>query len=210
MNFTQFLQLVQSIENAPLGGLAAQFKLAPEIRKKYSEDMIRLKNPRHAGVLALFYPDKNNDTRFLLTLRPNYGGTHASQISFPGGKLENKDENLSRTAIRETFEEVGVLQKDVQIVKEFTDAYIPPSNFLVSPYLGYINYTPIFTTNHEVEEIIEVRLTDLLDENNLVMRKRDTSYMLNVEVPCFDFEGHIVWGATAMILSEIKGMFNEL
>lgn len=210
MNFKEFQQLLPKIKSTSLPGLEAQFKLAPEIRKRYSEDMIQLKNPRHAGVLALFYPDKNNNTKFLLTLRASYDGTHSSQISFPGGKKEIYDLNLEHTAIRETFEEVGIEEQSIHITKEFTDAYIPPSNFLVTPFLGYLNYTPNFNTSYEVAEIIEVKLSDLLDESKLVMRKRDTSYMLNVEVPCFEFGNHIVWGATAMILSEIKCVIQTL
>lgn len=210
MNFKQFQQLLPQLQSAKLPGLAAQFKLAPEIRKRYSEDMIQLKNPRKAGVLALFYPDNNNNTTFLLTLRPAYGGAHSSQISFPGGKLENGDKNLEETAKRESFEEVGIIVKDIKVIKEFTDAYIPPSNFLVSPFLGVLDYTPTFNSNHEVEEIIEVSLSDLMDDHKLVMRKRDTSYMQNIEVPCFEFNNHIVWGATAMILSEIKSIIQSL
>lgn len=210
MNFTQFQQLLPKIKTASLPGLEAQFKLAPEIRKKYTEDMIQLKNPRQAGVLALFYPDENNNTQFLLTLRASYDGTHSAQISFPGGKKEIDDLNLEHTAIRETFEEVGIQEKSIQIIKEFTDAYIPPSNFLVTPFLGYLNYTPKYSSSHEVAEIIEVELSDLLDDSKLVMRKRDTSYMLDVEVPCFEFNKHIVWGATAMILSEIKSVIQTL
>ena len=210
MNFTQFQELLPQLKSAKLPGLEVQFKLAPEIRKRYSEDMIRLKNPRHAGVLALFYPDIDNDTKFLLTLRASYNGTHSAQISFPGGKLENQDENLKQTATRETFEEVGIAKNSITVIKEFTDAYIPPSNFLVTPFLGFVDYIPTFNSNHEVAEIIEVNLADLLDDRKLVMRKRDTSYMSNAEVPCFEFGKHIVWGATAMILSEIKSVFQTL
>ncbi|MDT0551768.1 NUDIX hydrolase [Urechidicola vernalis] len=210
MNFTKFQQLLPKLKSAKLPGLDAQFKLAPEIRKRYSEDMIQLKNPRQAGVLALFYPDVQNETRFLLTLRASYNGTHSAQISFPGGKIEEQDKNLEQTATRETYEEIGITVDSIKVIKEFTDAYIPPSNFLVTPFLGYLDYIPKFKSNHEVAEIIEVKLSDLLDESKLVMRKRDTSYMSNVEVPCFQFEKHIVWGATAMILSEIKSTFERL
>lgn len=210
MNFNQFQELIPQLKTTDLPGLDAQFKLAPEIRKRYSEDMIQLKSPRQAGVLALFYPDKNNNTKFLLTLRASYNGTHSAQISFPGGKIEENDRNIEHTALRETYEEVGIAEQQITVIKEFTDAYIPPSNFLVTPFMGITHATPNFVKNEEVAELIEVSLQDLLDEQNLVLRKQNTSYMSNVEVPCFQFENHIVWGATAMILSEIKSIMQSL
>ena len=207
MNFTQFQQYIPTLKNIALGGLEAQFKLAPEIRKRYSDDMIKANNPKMSAVLALFYPDAKNETRFLLILRASYDGTHSAQISFPGGKKEKNDTGLEQTALRETFEEVGVLQNDVQILKQMTDAYIPPSNFLVTPFVGMIDYQPSFITNHEVETIIEIKLTDLLDDQNVVINNMTTSYMKNIDVPCFKLNNYIVWGATAMILSEIKQVF---
>ena len=126
--------------------------------KKYSEKMILDKTPRRAAVLALFYPDQNNDTKFLLTQRASYKGTHSAQISFPGGKCDLNDFNLEETALRETDEEVGVSNKNVHIIRQLSDTYIPPSNFLVAPFMGYVNFTPSFNPNYEVAKIIEVSL----------------------------------------------------
>ncbi len=209
MNFNQFQQNIPTIKNARLGGLEAQFRLAPEIRKRYSDDMIKANNPKISAVLALFYPDVNNETRFLLTLRASYNGTHSAQISFPGGKKEKNDLNLEQTALRETFEEAGINPKNVEILKQMTDAYIPPSNFLVTPYIAVSNSTPIFKPNDEVETIIEVKLADLLDDQNVVIHNMTTSYMKDIDVPCFKLNNYIVWGATAMVLSEIKQLFDS-
>lgn len=209
MNFTQFQQYIPTLKNTTLGGLEAQFKLAPEIRKRYSDDMIKANNPKVSAVLALFYPDVENETKFLLTLRASYNGTHSAQISFPGGKKEKNDLNLEQTALRETFEEVGINPKDIEILKQMTDAYIPPSNFLVTPYIAVSNSTPLFKPNNEVETLIEVKLADLLDEKNVVIKNMTTSYMKNIDVPCFKLNNYIVWGATAMILSEIKQIFKS-
>ena len=209
MNFTQFQQLIPTIKSTTLGGLEAQFKLAPEIRKRYSDDMIKANNPKVSAVLALFYPDEESETKFLLTLRASYNGTHSAQISFPGGKKEKNDLNLEQTALRETFEEVGINPKDIEILKQMTDAYIPPSNFLVTPFIGVINFTPKFNPNDEVETLIEVKLADLLDDENVVIKNMTTSYMKNIDVPCFKLNNYIVWGATAMILSEIKQVFKS-
>ena len=152
----------------------------------------------------LFYPNENNETTFLLTQRASYKGTHSAQISFPGGKIEKSDKNLKETALREAFEEVAVEQSSVEVFRELTDVYIPPSNFLATPFLGFVNQRPEFFSNHEVDQLIEVNLSDLLNDASLTSVTLNTSYMKNTEVPCFKLNDYIVWGATAMMLSEIK------
>ena len=173
---------------------------------RYSEELILSKNPKKAAVLALFYPDSNNQTRFLLTERASYNGAHSAQISFPGGKFDKTDDNLKTTALRETYEEVGVPFEAIQIIRQTSDAYIPPSNFLVAPFIGISEKTPLFIPNEEVAEVIEVLVSDLLDDENLTFVEMETSYMKNIEVPCFKLNDYIVWGATAMMLSEIKDL----
>ena len=207
MNFNDFKNKITQLKTTELGGLNAQFKLAPKIRLKYDADKITENNPRKAAVLALFYPNLKNETCFLLTQRASYKGIHSAQISFPGGKKDKTDSNLLKTALRETFEEVGVAEESIEIIRELTDVYIPPSNFLATPFLGYANQQPNFNLNYEVEQTIEVLLRDLLCETNFTAIKMNTSYMDNVEVPCFKLDGYIVWGATAMMLSEIKELF---
>lgn len=210
MNFSEFTSQLQTIDRTTLGGLASQFRLAPKMRLKYTKDKIEAAKPKEASVLALFYKDLENETRFLLTLRASYNGTHSAQISFPGGKVEPSDCDKQHTAKREAFEEVGINIEDVKIIKQLTDAYIPPSNFLVTPFIGILECTPNFTTNHEVETVIEVKLSDLLDDKNITIKNMNTSYMSNIDVPCFKLNNYIVWGATAMILSEIKDLFKGL
>lgn len=204
MDFNSFLSHISSLKEAPLGGIDSQFKMAPSLRKNIDFDSIIKANAKNAAVLALFYPDATNETNLLLTLRASYKGTHSAQISFPGGKIEKNDSSLEYTALRETYEETGVPIENISIYKEFTKTYIPPSNFWVTPFIGTIDYHPKFTANDEVEQFIEVKLKDLLNENALVLKKMSTSYMKHIEVPCFQLNNHIVWGATAMILSEIK------
>ncbi|WP_158838357.1 NUDIX hydrolase [Polaribacter sp. L3A8] len=204
MNFNDFKNKIAQLKTTELGGLNAQFKLAPKIRLKYDADKIIANNPRKAAVLALFYPNKKNETCFLLTLRASYKGTHSAQISFPGGKRDKGDLNLQKTALRETFEEVGVAETSIEIIRELTDVYIPPSNFLATPFLGFVNKQPNFNLNYEVDKTIEVLVSDLLNETSFTTVKMNTSYMDNIEVPCFKLENYVVWGATAMMLSEIK------
>src|SRR5690606_31380063 len=102
-------------------------------------------------------------------------------------------------------EEIGVAGSDIDIIMPFTQIYIPPSNFLVSPFLGFSNSELEFKPNpYEVSEIIELPLDALLDDSIVVNVELQTSYAQKIAVPAFKFQEHIVWGATAMILSELK------
>jgi len=210
MEFESFLVLISKVKNIEPGGLTSQFKMAPDERKILSSLSINRRNPKKAAVLALFYPNKNNETCFSLILRPNYKGVHSRQISFPGGKFENSDDCLKATALRETYEEIGIKTKDILIEKQMTNTFIPPSNFLVSPFLGIIKYTPSFTYNHEVEKVIEVKLLDLLKETSVASKKFSTSYMNDIDVPYYKLNDYMVWGATAMMLSEIKDLLKSI
>lgn len=157
--------------------------------------------------MALFYPDNTQEATLLLILRKSYPGIHSNQIGFPGGKLETQDENLMATALRETYEEVGVHPSRVTIVRELTPLYIPPSNFKVSPFLGISGEPLSFTLqDDEVEEVIEVPLRMLLDKNYQGTSILRTSYSPKMEVPVYNFRGHTVWGATAMMLSELRDL----
>ncbi|SNR16409.1 NUDIX hydrolase [Tenacibaculum jejuense] len=209
MDFTYFKNQINAIKNNDLGGTTSQFKLVPEIRIKISEETIKKNNPRKAAVLCLFYPDSEGKTVFLLTKRASYKGTHSAQISFPGGKADEEDKTFADTALRELEEEVGVDRNSVQLIRQISDTYIPPSNFMVTPFIGYLNKKPNYVTNKEVAEIIEVQLDDLLDDSKISSVELDTSYMKKIAVPCFLLNEQVVWGATAMILSEIKDLIKE-
>ena len=207
MNFSEFKERIPHLTTSKLGGIEAQFKLAPELRLRYDEDQINAKSPKKAAVLALFYPDNNHKTRILLTKRASYNGTHSAQISFPGGKTESNDRSLEHTAKREAFEEVGVMYSQIEIIRELTTVYIPPSNFLATPFIGFALMKPVFNTNHEVSTTIEVLLEDLLNIKSISSVEMTTSYMEKTIVPCFKLDDYIVWGATAMMLAEIKDLF---
>ncbi len=204
MDFNYFINNLHALKENKLGGLDSQFRLAPKMRLKYSAEKITASNPKKAAVLALFYPNENNETCFLLTQRATYNGTHSAQISFPGGKIETSDKNLAQTALRETHEEVGIKKELITIVREITDVYIPPSNFLATPFLAYSIQKPSLSLNHEVDHTFDVKLADLLDDTNISSINITTSYANKVDVPCFKLNNYIVWGATAMILNEIK------
>ncbi|KAB1067374.1 CoA pyrophosphatase [Tamlana haliotis] len=208
MNFDTFLQTLPKIENIPVLGETSQFKMVPAFRHERLRNLQKeIKDAKLAGVLALFYPNKNNETHFVLILRNTYKGVHSAQVAFPGGRYEAEDESLEKTALRETFEEVGVPIADMEIIKKLSQVYIPPSNFYVQPYIGLTHKMPKFVRQtDEVEAVIEVSLSHFLDDSVMVTQKVKSSYSLEVEVPAFKLNGHIVWGATAMMLSEIKDL----
>ncbi|WP_121665765.1 NUDIX hydrolase [Mesonia aquimarina] len=212
MTFSEFKKSVSKIEKIDRIGEKAHLEMVPEFRHKELERApLEKANPKQAAVLALFYPDKTEETHLVLILRKTYKGVHSAQIGFPGGRVEKTDKNLEETAIRETFEEIGVRPEQIQILKELTEIYIPPSNFWVQPFLGISENTPDFIRQEtEVEEILEIKLTDFLDHSNLITKKLSTSYAQNVSVPAFLLNNHVVWGATAMMLSEIKLMLNKV
>ena len=212
MKFDEFLKSVSKIENIPLPAETSHFKMVPPFRQKLlKKQQEAIKKAKHAGVLALFYPDKNQETRFVLILRNTYPGVHSAQVAFPGGKLEDQDISLKNTALRETYEEVGVPINDVKVIKKISQVYIPPSNFYVQPFIGITQITPKFIKqDDEVEALIEVNLKHFLDDEALVFKKVKTSYSVEVEVPAFKLNDYVVWGATAMMLSEIKDLLKQV
>jgi len=201
-----FNDLISSLKTAlqqPLPGLDAQMEMAPPHRGRPDHTWVKAQNPRQAAVLALLYPIAGL-AHVVLTQRLDYLGVHSNQISFPGGRLEAGDRDLADAALRETEEEVGISRQDIQLLGPLSELYIPPSNFLVQPYLGYSANRPIFIPQpSEVKEILEVPLHFFQDTKNL----SSTRFELNgqqFETPCYLYEGRIIWGATAMMLRELE------
>jgi 8-oxo-dGTP pyrophosphatase MutT (NUDIX family) len=140
----------------------------------------------------------------VVILRPTYEGIHSGQISLPGGRFELTDEDIKQTALRETYEEIGIDPAEVTIIGQLTQLYIPPSNYLVQPFVGFTSGSPAFNPQpEEVEQIIEIPLTTLLDENNLVQKEISVGD-IQFSTPSFVINGTTIWGATAMILNEFK------
>ena len=161
--------------------------------------------------MAVFYPREEGKTYFVLILRKTYRGVHSNQVGFPGGRVETNDRDLEHTALRETEEEVGIPQEDITVIKEMTRIYIPPSDFWVQPFMGYMETTPkLIPQEEEVEAVLEVALKDFLSDSCLTTQTLSTSYAKKIEVPAFLLNDHVVWGATAMMLSEMKEVLREV
>lgn len=206
MDYKNFINLVTKINNLDLIGSTAHEKMLPKDRIKDLKLLeTTIEKAKKAAVLALIVP-VNNMPHFILIKRNNYVGVHSGQMAFPGGKPEKEDIDLQTTATRETLEEIGVTTQEIKIISHLSNVYIQPSNFLVTPFLGYCENLPDFNIDEkEVNKIIIVNILDLLNPKHIVLHKVKTSYSKNIiEVPAFFLENEIVWGATAMILAEMK------
>lgn len=202
---------MSKIKKIDLPGQDAQILLAPDFRKESLKVTYDTGKAKKAGVMILFYPDQDDETHLVLILRKSYKGVHSNQVALPGGKLEQQDANLVETALRETEEEIGVRASTVQVIRPMTELYIPPSNFIVQPTLGIVDYKPIFEKQiSEVEQIIPVKLKDLLHPSNVKSGIINTSYAGKREVMSYQLNGFTIWGATAMILSELQVMMSRI
>ena len=200
---TEFVgELRKALEN-PLPGMEAHLKVAPFIRRKSKDFLTPQENARKGGVLILLYEDDEKNIRFPLIERSTYDGAHSGQISLPGGKME-EGETLIETALRETEEEIGFPLQSVRVVGLLSKIYVTVSNFSVQPVLAYTGEKPRFIPEpHEVERLIEAKLADLVDVNRVKKKEIKTALGFSVVSPYFDLEENVVWGATAMILSEL-------
>jgi 8-oxo-dGTP pyrophosphatase MutT (NUDIX family) len=193
----------------PLPGADAQLKMAHLERRL---NQARFKIPDYArmgAVLILLFEDEGTVHTCFIE-RTQYDGVHSGQIAFPGGKKE-PGETLEQTALREAEEEIGVRQSDVLLLGQLTELYIPPSNFLVHPFVGSISYKPSFLPHEaEVAALVEVTLDELADVRLRGEKKITLSNGSTVQTPYFGLQGKTVWGATAMIISEFLEVLHGL
>ncbi len=195
----------------PLPGREAQYRMA---------NLRRFANPNAHGeppenhkiacVLVLIFQKNGSWHTALIERSTHPADRHAGQISFPGGKIEESDENLGQVALRETEEEIGVPRENVEILGSLTNLYIPVSNFLVHPFVGWLRGSTDFSPQPgEVQQILTPPLAQFFapDARKLTEIQLPNGILLS-DVPYFEVENHIVWGATAMILNELIETMN--
>ena len=217
MNFKDLKRIIPKLKLSNLNSKTSQIKLAPSFRKEFIKlNSNKLLSSKKAAVIAALYED-DNKVRLILILRNTYNGVHSNQIGFPGGRVEDYDKTLFDTAIRETYEEIGVMVQKNELIRELHEIYIPPSNFNVYPFLVILNHPPSFVKDDkEVKEVITIDLESLLNckitqtQIPIPAKLNELNIQNDVEVPAFKLAGYNVWGATAMMLSEIRDLINDV
>ncbi len=208
--FESFVKGLKKTAKDELPGWQAQQQMAPAQRMKPETWAEYYQNARLGAVLILFYPH-NDLVHTVFIQRPKYEGVHSGQVAFPGGKKEDDDADLIQTALREAWEEVGIKPEQVEVIRPLSELYIPPSNFLVTPVMGISYERPSFVPQlTEVAEILEIDIQLLSDPAIAATRRIVIREGIEVDSPSFDIGGRIIWGATAMMISELNAVLKKV
>ena len=204
-----FKEKLTAALSGSLPGAVSHRKMASQVRRSEMRFDYDTSGAVPSSVLILLYP-KNGMLHSVFILRQTYDGVHSGQVSFPGGRQEPDDSDLVETALREASEEVNIDPASVEVLGTLSEMYIPPSNFLVLPVVGYASQAPDLRPDPaEVAQIIESDLGFLFDESN----KKETTLTVRgvvLDTPYYDVENKIIWGATAMILSELTDVIKSI
>ncbi len=204
MSSASFSNRLRQALTRPLPGEEGQMGMAPEFRGEeiYSGD------PKPAAVLILLFPHEEN-IGVVFIKRNEYNGPHSAQVSFPGGARETDDESLEKTALRETFEELGIKGK-IQILGSMSPLHIPVSNFLVTPFVGWMDEHPVYQPDPtEVQYVIESSLSVLLNPDNIRSGKWKQNKR-SIDAPYYGVGEEKIWGATAMMLCEFLQVVSRM
>jgi len=196
----------------PLPGLQSHLKMAPPTRKAELE-AAREAMPfakKSAVMILLFHEDEKLKVVFIR--RSFYVGIHAGQMAFPGGRFEETDGTVEETAFREIEEEIGLTRDKIELVGRITDIYVPPSNFLISVFVGYLSEKPVYKPDErEVAEIIEVDFDEFLKPENITVKTFHVpSANHSVTAPCYQTPRCDIWGASAMVVSELVDILSYI
>lgn len=211
MTITDVTEHLLAATCGPLPGHDDFLKLAGYKRTDIEAARSKDPAPKESAVLALFYA-KDGEPYTLLMLRPKYDGVHSGQVAFPGGRKEEGDSDLQAAALREFREETGASTSGIRIVGSITPVYIPPSRSLVTPFIGVADSLGAVDPDpREVAQLIEAPLRLLLRDDIFGHREQHLPLVDRVvNVPYFDVMGHVVWGATAMMLAELRELLRPL
>jgi 8-oxo-dGTP pyrophosphatase MutT (NUDIX family) len=197
----------ERILNNELPGLASHIKMVPPDRDLdiLPEDFHRV---RQSAVLFILHPNEKGELSTYFIQRPSTMRSHAGQIGFPGGKFELSDPSFEYTAIRECKEEIGIQPGLVQVIGRLTSLYIPVSHFLIHPVVATLKAEPsIELSKDEVADFFQIPIAEFLKPESRSTKQIET-VTGSLEVPCFKIDNRIIWGATAMIISEFIDLIN--
>ena len=210
IDFDSFIAHLRSQLN-DLPGEKAHATLMPINRPFTSEALERKPDYRKSAVALILFPE-DEAIKSILIQRPDYNGTHGGQVSFPGGKMDDTDIDLEFTARREAFEEINLPIEAGNFLGKMSEIYIPPSNFLVEPNVFYVNELPeLIGDEREVQSIITFNIFDLLHPDSFKVGDiRNINHLTRKNIPYFEIQEHKVWGATGMILAEMKEIILQI
>jgi 8-oxo-dGTP pyrophosphatase MutT (NUDIX family) len=207
---SDFFQTLTCRLKEALPGEEAQKRLSR--LQNYSLSGLLAENPGHvkSAVMIVLWPEYGS-IRCLLIRRPVYPGVHSGQVAFPGGKYEKEDGDLLRTAIRETKEEIGVTVSESEVAGALSPLYIPVSNYLVYPFVSVLNVRPSVVPNEkEVERVLDFELKRLSGKEQVKEKDMQIREGKSVKVPYYEVDDFVIWGATAMIISELLAVLEDI
>jgi 8-oxo-dGTP pyrophosphatase MutT (NUDIX family) len=173
--------------------------------KHYINDASRMSS-------AVLVPLYRKEGRYYIVLnqRTEKVKDHKGQISFPGGARDSSDQTLLHTAVRESREEIGLQEKDIDVIGELDDELTTTSSFIVTPFVAMIPWPYHFTENEdEVAEIISVPIEALL-EKGVMERTTENLEGRNIESYVYNYKGKVIWGATARIMKKLLDIIGEI
>lgn len=208
MHFAGFTEKLKDIlQKGPLPGHAAQLLMASEFYRDKKIDLSQLSGYKRSAVCILLY-EKGDEIHLLLIKRPNTHRYHAGQIALPGGSCD-PNETYEQTALRELQEETGIEITQTNLLGRLSPFYIPVSNFYIQPSVAFITTAFHLKENTEVEQYLEFALSELLNDTIIGEAEVKTQGDIKLKTPYFNVQGFIMWGATAMILSELKELLKQ-
>ena len=200
MDFISYFKHIELTEDDHL-------PMLPMGRTRSSEALKIMKSPRESAVGIHCFPCAAGKLSIFLIQRSEYQGKHSGQIAFPGGKMDPSDPNLAFTARRECYEELGIPMEAGKLIRPLTPVYIPVSNFEMTPFLFFHESKPAVSLNvREVVECIEMPLPELVHNIPIIHRELplESNSLFQRKVPGFQFGSYWIWGATALVLNQLK------
>jgi 8-oxo-dGTP pyrophosphatase MutT (NUDIX family) len=201
--FDAFAKKLANAFGHPLPGKVGQQQLKPYLKISRQMDAPQLLKPKTAAVMSLLFPVAGIP-HMLFIERPMYDGVHSGQIAFPGGRVERNDSTTLDAALRETEEEIGIPKTAIRVAGALTEVYVLASNFMVHPFAGIVEALPeLVLDEKEVASVLQVPLYAFFEKDVLKEKPIKNSLGFTLMAPYYDLNGKVLWGATAMMVSEL-------